>query len=494
MAAGPHASVEVVNNSISGRAEVRLTIDLPFELQSMADAQLDVGSTCVRLRGPDPASEEVCAPLPNGFVLDAEEAAAKYSKKKRQLTITSPHKQVATMAADATKSPPASLCVATPKVQAAPAALVAESRAAPVAAAAMEATRPTATAATPATELRPPAAKAASPPAQDDDDDDDDMPPPLEASRSAPCKPASDIASGLREAASSDLAPESLPAAEETNEAATALMEKALAVREQKRKETEEARRQASGAGLKKGFFSSGKGKAPKSEKAKEPEDIPFITGSVDPEAARKESLKLPEVQKAMFLQQSQKLKEDTNWVTPQLMQALASRPDLSKAMGDPKIQEAMQLMQSDPDAAKLRYKNDPDVTKFMKEFTGLMATHFEVLSNQAPNPQQSSPASSTATTAPPAQAQKAIHAPLAGLDLGAKPAPAVAAPASKGGMLPTDDPKLLALLQDPEVMHLIAGIRAGQPFEMHELGRRNERLFQKVRVLLDNGLLAMQV
>jgi hypothetical protein len=305
------------------------------------------------------------------------------------------------------------------------------------------------------------------------------------------------LASSLQDAAAAGAGPDGLPEGEQTNEAASALMEKALAAREQKRKETEDARKKAdlaSGGAMKKGFLNSSKAKKRTSkdaEPAKETEDIPFISGAADPEAAKRESLKLPEVQK-LIQDNTRKLKEDQSWVTPQLMQALASRPDLSKAMSDPKIQEAMQLMQTDPEGAKQRFKDDPDVTKFMKDFTGLMATHFDVLANQAEAPKAAAP------PAPPSQ--KAIDAPLSGLDLAAKPPAAALAPPSSGGEtrkgekpLPTEDPKIMALLQDPEVMALIAGIRAGKPFELHEVGRRNPRLFQKVRVLIENGLLAMQ-
>merc|ERR1712023_479253 len=174
--------------------------------------------------------------------------------------------------------------------------------------------------------------------------------------------------------------------------------------------------------------------------------DIPFISGVADPEAARRESLKLPEVQRAIQ-QSTQKLKEDQSWVTPQLLQALSSRPDISKAMSDPKIQEAMQLMQTDPEAAKTRFKDDPEVSNFLKEFTGLMATHFEVLGKEAPDPPKQSAA--------PTKSAKPIDAPISGLDLAAKPPPAVARPTSgssqapKGERLPTEDPKIMALLQD---------------------------------------------
>jgi len=331
-----------------------------------------------------------------------------------------------------------------------------------------------------------------------DDDDDDDMPPPLEAARSAPCKSSSeDLASDVQRAvdAAANLNAEDLADGGHTNEYATALMKKALAVREQKHKETEQDRKKAdlaSSGGLKKGFLSGGKSRKSQTEKRRtspaksnsEVEEIPFIRGSADPEAARRESLKLPEVQRALQ-QGTQKLKEDKSWVTPQLLQALGSRPDISKAMSDPKVQEAMQLMQTDPEAAKKKYKDDVEVTKFLKDFTGLMATHFEVLGNEVPKTPK--PAQ------PPVESQKAIDAPLTGLDLCAKPPPMMARPSSNGEKLPTDDPKVMAAMQDPEVMALIAAIRAGQPLELHQIARTNERLFMKVKILLDNGLLAMQ-
>lgn len=472
VAAGPHAWVEeAVDNGASGKSEIRLTVDVPFELASMADAELDVGASSVRLRGPAPACEEVTAPLPDGFVLDPELAAARFSRKKRQLVVTSP------VVAAALAAPPAE-------------------RSSPQAASAPE-LRPEPVASVPASSAPAPAAAATA--AEVDDDDDDDMPPPLEAARSAPSKPCSDLAQGLQEAAAASqasLGEEGFSETDQTNEVATALMEKALAAREQKRKETEEARRSAdlaSGAGLKKGFLSGGKAKKTSGEKEKarekEPEDIPFIRGVADPDAARRESLKMPEVQKALQ-QSTQKLKEDQSWVTPQLLQALSSRPDLSKAMSDPKIQEAMQLMQTDPDAAKKRYKDDPEVTGFLKDFTGLMATHFEVLGKEEGKGKAPSPP-------PAAEPPKPVAAPITGLDLAAKPPPAMAkktGKASEGSTgLPIDDPAVMNALQDPEVQSLLAAIRAGHPFELHELGQANPRLFMKVKILLDSGLLAMQ-
>merc|ERR1712194_414204 len=122
-------------------------------------------------------------------------------------------------------------------------------------------------------------------------------------------------------------------------------------------------------------------------------EDIPFISGYANAEDARRESLKMPEVQQALK-QGMGKLQSDTSWVTPNLMQAMQSRPDLMAAMSNPRIQEAIQLMQKDPQGAHVKYKDDPKVMDFLKAFSGLMATHFDVLSKEEgtkPKPASSS-------------------------------------------------------------------------------------------------------
>merc|ERR1719387_20682 len=101
------------------------------------------------------------------------------------------------------------------------------------------------------------------------------------------------------------------------------------------------------------------------------------------------DSLRLPEVQ-AAIKQGTEKIKTDKSWVTPQLMQALSSRPDLMAGLSNPDVMEAFSLMQKDPGQAKKKYANNPEVTKFLTEFSKLMATHFEVLGSQAPSPSPS--------------------------------------------------------------------------------------------------------
>eukprot|EP00913_Durusdinium_trenchii_P011369 g10680.t1 len=75
-----------------------------------------------------------------------------------------------------------------------------------------------------------------------------------------------------------------------------------------------------------------------------------------------------------------EKLKEDQSWVTPQLMAALQSRPDLLKSLSDPKIQEAMKLMQTAPGEAQRRYQDNAEVTQFLKDVTSDIADMFALV------------------------------------------------------------------------------------------------------------------
>merc|ERR1719215_1619474 len=109
------------------------------------------------------------------------------------------------------------------------------------------------------------------------------------------------------------------------------------------------------------------------------------------------------------------------------------------------------------------------------------MATHFDVLSKEEgtkPKPaSSSSPADNTVQI----------------IQRDAAATKAAAAPPSTLAPLPIEDPKVAAAFSDPEVQLLIANLRAGKPMEMHELCRRNPRLFEKVKILLDAGLLSME-
>lgn len=78
----------------TGTSGLSVTIDVPFPLQSLSDAQLDLCATSVRLLAParevGAPGEELHVPLPAGLALDADRAVAKYSRKRRQLVVSAP--------------------------------------------------------------------------------------------------------------------------------------------------------------------------------------------------------------------------------------------------------------------------------------------------------------------------------------------------------------------------------------------------------------------
>jgi len=311
-------------------------------------------------------------------------------------------------------------------------------------------------------------------PDDDDDDDDDDIP---VLDSSAPLKMAEKKKSELDQLDGEDT--DGVPVEEVANEAADEMMRKALAAREKKQQESEKARKEAlkSTGGLKKGFFGNDKKKEPKkkisnndqqivkkSETAKPPqEEIPFITGSgADWKQSKLDSLKLPEVQAALK-QQTEKMKTDQSWCTPQLMQALASRPDLMKGLSNPRVMEAFTLMQKDAAAAKKKYENDKEVTDFLMEFSKLMATHFELLGKE----EEKSPPQATYQN-PQGQTVQGQPEFL-------------------------QNPEVQKALKDPEVQQIIAEMQRGRPLEMRELSSQNPRLFYKLKTLLDAGLFNLQ-
>lgn len=68
-------------------------------------------------------------------------------------------------------------------------------------------------------------------------------------------------------------------------------------------------------------------------------------------------------------------------WMTPDLIEKLKANPGLLKGFQDPEILQAVGLMQVDPKAAKERYSSNKKVTEFFVEFSKLMGTHYEQLS-----------------------------------------------------------------------------------------------------------------
>ena len=472
---GEHATVELLTEG----GDFLVTVNVPFELRAIADVQLDISPTVLRLVGPAPDSHEILIQMPDGFRLDPETSSARYSPKRRQLTVTTRHSERIAQLSPSAKIVDVARHRLTHKDSLAP------SRGEPLTG---EPTAPAWAMTSPC--LPSPAASdrfcGAS---QSSEEDDDDLPPPLDAAR---CRNVQDIIRDPALGHAVNL---------EENTAATQLMETASAALRQKRKETEESRKNAdlSAGGIKKGFLTQtrtkknqrpksgdldpntetvacgdvsleGVGKcgrrwspsdsqeqprAPEREQV-EVEAVPYV--DVRNDSASTANLQLPEVQEAMW-GATEKLKKDHSWMTPQLLQAFSSRPDLMRGLSDQRIQDALALMQSDPAEAQRKYSQDTDVSSFLKEFSSLMATHFDVISQSA-------------ALGPSSLARHEVPSPSSPVFF--------------------DDPKVQDVLQDTEVQQLLASLQSGRSLEIHDLARANPRLFCKVKVLLDNGLLNM--
>lgn len=456
-----------------GAPGLQAIIDVPFALPSLSEAELEISETAVRLRGS--AGDEVIVPAPPGSAFDAVNAAAKFSKKKQQLTILSPDAGV--KANSSSRGGPAELTSNAPSPPCSQVQSVKAAGGYPGAAAAnvVPAPTPTAPASTPtAPAFSAPQHVASRGPSIPDDDDDDDIP---TLDSSAPLK-AAETKSELDQLDGEDT--DGVPVEEVANEAADEMMQKALAAREKKQQESEKSRKEAlkSTSGLKKGFFGNDKKKEPKKKSSSDDqqivkksevnpaeEEIPYITGSgADWKQSKLDSLKLPEVQAALK-QQTEKMKTDQSWCTPQLMQALASRPDLMKGLSNPRVMEAFTLMQKDSKAAKKKYENDKEVTDFLMEFSKLMATHFEVLGKEE---EKQSPPQATYQTPQ-------------GQNIDPRTAQII------------QNPEVEKALKDPEVQQIIGEMQRGRPLEMRELAGQNPRLFHKLKILLDAGLFNLQ-
>jgi hypothetical protein len=257
------------------------------------------------------------------------------------------------------------------------------------------------------------------------------------------------------------------------NEASEAWLKQAQKLRDARVKaEAEAARAKAKEpdpvklGGMKKGFFDAKpKPKDKKEKKDPKAEAVPFI----EPKANKYE---LPEVKEAMqghtdWLKQT----DPKQWMTPQLMAAIMMKPNIAAGMSDPRVMEALDLMQKDPTAAQQKYKDDKKVMDFLKEFSELMATHFDGM------------AKSGETISKPAVTQETAVAPVA--PAGAKGDQIVST--SEFG------PEVQKALDDPNVRKVIEMIQRGAQIHPRMLADKYPGVWQKLELLMKHGLLSMQ-
>merc|ERR550534_746162 len=147
-------------------------------------------------------------------------------------------------------------------------------------------------------------------------------------------------------------------------------------------------------------------------------------------------------------------------------------KPHIMKGMTDPRIQKAIEMMQKDPEGAKITYKDDPEVQEFFKEFSALMATHFELLGKSPPTP-------NVLPGAPKEPSIKTSTSPSDIIQPVEKTAPTPAE------MPPGVDAELVEVMQDPEIQQLIHVLRT-QAVDINVFLAKRPHLFPKVKMLID--------
>lgn len=147
------------------------------------------------------------------------------------------------------------------------------------------------------------------------------------------------------------------------------------------------------GLGFKKGFLK---------REANKPKDntdkVVDLTHIKSKQVEKSEKFKLEEVQKNLSESENNSkqllnniMQSKDEWLNKELLEKLAKNPNLLQVFMSPEFTDILKLMQSNPSEAKRKYGNNPKFNEFFKEFSSLMANHFESMDKKS-NPMHSDP------------------------------------------------------------------------------------------------------
>ncbi|KAI0210987.1 hypothetical protein LSAT2_004218 [Lamellibrachia satsuma] len=202
--------------------------------------------------------------------------------------------------------------------------------------------------------------------------------------------------------------------------------------------------------------------------------DIPFIKPKS--QSSKDSQYSIPEVQQAMDA--SRAFLENKEWVTDDLLQKIQSNDVLAKKLTNPGFAQALNEFQANPQAAMAKYGNNPEMQAFLMEFCGLLGDHFTKLGDM-----QS------------AQTTKANSPNAADMCIRSSTSPTQMTSADEEKMQ-----KILAksevreALMDANIEKLLETLRTNPDAAQRFLATCNRELRDKVKILVDNGLLQFQM
>ena len=249
-------------------------------------------------------------------------------------------------------------------------------------------------------------------------------------------------------------------------------------------------------SGLKKGFLGGGGSSRPNkassatassSSSASDGDSrVPMVRSNAE---AKAKSLQLPEVQNKIEAEKAEAAKlgnQQNQWMTPDLLQKIAANPLLRKGFMDPRCQAAMAEMQTNPQAAMLKYGDQPEMKAFLQAFMKMMGEHFSKLADKQDEERKANG-----------------QPPLPGLDPN-QPFGTAAAAAAGVAMTPEQrkaqevaqkamaDPEVRQIVQEPKIQELLANMQSGKPFELEKAMATDPEVVKKLKKLSEAGLLQM--
>ena len=176
-------------------------------------------------------------------------------------------------------------------------------------------------------------------------------------------------------------------------------------------------------------------------------------------------------------------------WMTPDLVKIFAHNPIISKGLANPKCQQAMHLMQKDPEEAKRKFGSDQEVDAFMREFGKVMSAHFEQLGEEqekAKISEQVGPLAADALKREEERRKKESKTQHPGIQpYDKKKAEQKAKEDAKVRDI-VNDPELAALLMDQNMQRILQECGDPEKFQRH---MRNPDTARKINLLFKSGL-----
>ena len=131
-------------------------------------------------------------------------------------------------------------------------------------------------------------------------------------------------------------------------------------------------------------------------------------------------------------------------WCSSDLLSMISQKPNLMKFFLDPRFAEAMQLMQKDPEKFMQIYGKNPDFNEFIKEFSGIMANHFNSIGD------------------------------------------------IKKDQSPPIDREVDKIINEPKVKMVIEKLQKEGKLDVNQI-QRDPELSRKIKILIDKGFLKLQ-